>query len=383
MGDEGNAIQPWEMGDGDALTVNTLVEQVALVRSAKDRVMQKDVHYGVIPGTGKKPTLLKPGAETLLFLFRYRPVINDTDVAVEDHGGGHRTYSVVCHVYNRHGEEVGTGVGTCSTMETRYRFRSENTGRPVPGAYWKDRDPNVLGGPQFTVRKKGENWLVFQQVEHPNPVDYWNTCEKMAKKRALVDAALTTTAASEHFTQDVEDNPALFGGSGGESPTAVATPPPVQNPQPTPAPASAPPAAPQSSAPPAHTNGGGAPANGSTPPAGAQEAPSGGGQVVTGMVVAISSNEGTSPKGKKYTRTGIKLNDGAWYNTFDLAPAEEAARARDNALPVRVVYAVNQYGPQIKSLEVMTPDFANVPPPSESDMPPGIDNGGDDGDIPF
>ena len=33
----------------------------------------------------------------------------------------------------------------------------------------------------------------------------YNTVLKMAKKRALVDAVLTATAASDIFTQDLED----------------------------------------------------------------------------------------------------------------------------------------------------------------------------------
>ena len=36
------------------------------VRQIKASLMQQDTHYGVIPGTGDKPTLLKPGAELRL-----------------------------------------------------------------------------------------------------------------------------------------------------------------------------------------------------------------------------------------------------------------------------------------------------------------------------
>ncbi len=36
--------------------------------------MQKDIDYGVIPGT-RKPTLLKPGAEKLCRLFNLRPIL--------------------------------------------------------------------------------------------------------------------------------------------------------------------------------------------------------------------------------------------------------------------------------------------------------------------
>ena len=44
-----------------------------------------------------------------------------------------------------------------------------------------------------------------EKVENDNPADCYNTVLKMAKKRALVDAVLTATAASDIFTQDLED----------------------------------------------------------------------------------------------------------------------------------------------------------------------------------
>ncbi len=43
------------------------------------------------------------------------------------------------------------------------------------------------------------------RIEYDNPADYYNTCLKMAKKRALIDGTLNATGASHIFTQDVED----------------------------------------------------------------------------------------------------------------------------------------------------------------------------------
>ena len=51
-----------------AQTANHYKVMVAFVKAQ----MQKDIDYGVIPGT-RKPTLLKPGAEKLLRLFNLRP----------------------------------------------------------------------------------------------------------------------------------------------------------------------------------------------------------------------------------------------------------------------------------------------------------------------
>ncbi len=105
---------------------------------------------------------------------------------------------------------VGEGVGTCTTMEGKFRFRWDNTGNEVPKEYWDTKNKDLLGGPFNTVRKVDGKWYIFQRVEHDNPADYYNTCEKMGKKRAHVDAILTATAASDIFTQDIEDMPEVI-----------------------------------------------------------------------------------------------------------------------------------------------------------------------------
>ncbi len=59
--------------------------------------------------------------------------------------------------------------------------------------------------------------IVGQEVgrkENPDIADTYNTVLKMAKKRAFVDASLTATAASDIFTQDVEDMDIGTGGGG-------------------------------------------------------------------------------------------------------------------------------------------------------------------------
>ena len=133
--------------------------------------------------------------------------------------GGHREYRVQCTLSSiLTGSFLGQGVGTCSTMEGKFRFRqgaAEPTDKPVPRAYWDIRgeDPakaqELIGGKGFSVKKvDGKGWMIAkggEKVENDNPADCYNTVLKMAKKRALVDAVLTATAASDIFTQDLED----------------------------------------------------------------------------------------------------------------------------------------------------------------------------------
>lgn len=180
-----------------------ILQQVGLIQSIMKDVMKKDVHFGVIPGTDK-PTLLKPGAEKICLTFRLAVGL---DVKQTELGNGHREYETRCTLTSPSGRVVGQGIGVCSTMESKFRYRWDSTGKPVPKEYWESRDPALLGGPQYVARKKGQEWLVFQRVEHDNPADYYNTCAKMSKKRAHVDATITATAASDIFAQDVEDLP--------------------------------------------------------------------------------------------------------------------------------------------------------------------------------
>jgi hypothetical protein len=200
----------------DAMDPRELVQQVKLIQQVMESVMKKDEHYGVIPGTGNKPSLLKPGAEKLGFVFRLAPDYKG-GITERDLGGGHREYEVICTLLQIHtGISFGQGVGSCSTMEGKYRFRSEVLEGPdgnalqVPKEYWETRNPSMLGGPQFGVRKRDKQWVITHKVEHDNPADYYNTVLKMAKKRAHVDAILTATAASDIFIQDVEDMPEVI-----------------------------------------------------------------------------------------------------------------------------------------------------------------------------
>lgn len=187
----------------EPLSVAEVKAQVNRIQQIMRSVMKKDEHYGVIPGCGDKPALFKPGAEKLSLTFRMIP---DPRVEKTDLGDGHREYDVSVILTSPTGAVLGTGVGSACTLESKWRYRWDSTGKPVPKEYWKARDSELLGGSSFTARKtKDGGWMIYQRIEHDNPADYYNTCKKMAKKRALVDAVLTATAASDIFTQDIDD----------------------------------------------------------------------------------------------------------------------------------------------------------------------------------
>ena len=122
--------------------------------------MKKGIDYGIIPGT-KKPTLLKPGAEKLCRLFSLRPsyelihFITDFDKPLFH-------YHYRCTLV-RQGEMVGQGDGSCNSREKKY---------------------------------EKQKYKIF---------DLTNTVCKIAQKRALVAAVLSSCGASEFFTQDIEE----------------------------------------------------------------------------------------------------------------------------------------------------------------------------------
>ena len=210
---EGGSIS----GIDDALKPAKIVEQIKLIQNVMSSVMKDGEHYGKIPGCGDKPTLLKPGAEKLCFTFRLAPTF---DVQVIDLGRGHREYRIGCILKSINTDRImGAGVGSASTLETKWRYRTgpvEFTGKPVPQEYWNLRktEPQkaqeLLGGKGFSTKKNPDTgaWEIAiqgEKVENENIADVYNTALKIAKKRAHVDATLTATAASDIFTQDIEE----------------------------------------------------------------------------------------------------------------------------------------------------------------------------------
>lgn len=174
------------------LSKEELLAQVRVIQEVMNSVMRKGEHYGTVPGCGPKPTLLKAGAEKLMHTFRLAP---DPEVlplypADEDK----IAYRVVCRITSTHtGRFLGSGVGECSSEEEKYKWRSAVCAEEFDQTNETER--------RLKFKKDG---ITIKQVR-TNPHDQANTILKMAKKRALVDAVLTVCAASDLFTQDVEE----------------------------------------------------------------------------------------------------------------------------------------------------------------------------------
>lgn len=302
-----------------------VAKQIALVQDVMRTCMKEGEHFGKIPGCGDKPTLLKSGAEKLNFTFRMAP---DYEIDTIELSGGHREYRVKCKMAHiSTGAFLGAGVGSASSMETKWRYRNENTGKSVPKEYWDSgRNPAMLGGEGFTPRKITVNgkseWVIFHQVEHPNPADYWNTCLKMAKKRALVDAVLTCTAASDIFTQDVEELRENGVIDAEEVPRTTAKPP-IKEPQTAPQNAPPPPPPPKDKGAPPPAN----PRPTTTPESGSGDLKDNEVLVTLGEV---KTKNGTGKTGKTWIRTFAKGDDGNWYSTFDVRLGDAMSSVQGN-----------------------------------------------------
>ncbi len=217
------------------VTAVDLVRRLDVIREAMRTAMQPDVDYGVIPGTGGKPTLLKPGSEKLGVLFQL-------DIQIENEkvfDGQHLTVMSKAVAYHAPtGTRLGAGEGMCSTREAKYAWRNESRKCPKCGKEAIIKGKEEYGGGWVCFKKKdgcGAKYAdddtaitgqVVGKVENPDLPDAWNTVLKMSEKRARIDAVLAVTGASALFTQDVGDDkepePAVVVRTDGHEPATIA-----------------------------------------------------------------------------------------------------------------------------------------------------------------
>lgn len=123
--------------------------------------LQEGLDYGASFKGSKKPSLLKPGAEKILMLLGLSSEYEVME-KIQDYQEGFFAYTIKCTLLKGN-TPITEGLGHCNSKERKYEGENQ--------------DKFMLG----------------------------NTCLKMAKKRAQVDAALTVGSLSNIFTQDLED----------------------------------------------------------------------------------------------------------------------------------------------------------------------------------
>lgn len=171
-------------------------DRVNLIQTVMQSVMKKDTHYGTIPYT-PKPTLYKAGAEVLCMTFKIAQEYKVEDLSTT----GEARYRVTCT--GRHqitGQILGEGLGECSSMEEKYAYRAAVCKEEFDAA------PESSKRVKWSKGKNGSAAYSVNQVK-TNTADLANTILKMACKRAMVAMTLNVTAASDIFSQDLEDFP--------------------------------------------------------------------------------------------------------------------------------------------------------------------------------
>jgi len=210
-------------------TLDEACERRDLKHEFFKRVMIKDQHYGVIPGTSSKPTLLKPGAELLNSNMGLCPAFSDEhppiiDVTGEDHNGEpFIRYQRTCRIYRQIGATehermiVAQASGSCNSWEPKYRYRNAARKCPQCSAEAIIQGKKEYGGGWICFKKKNGCGAKFRdndpkiteqetgKVANTEVLEQDNTFLKMADKRALIAATLLATGCSDIFTQDLED----------------------------------------------------------------------------------------------------------------------------------------------------------------------------------
>lgn len=176
-------------------SISDIKANIKTIQTVMNSVMKDGEHYGVVPGCGDKKVLLKPGAEKIMATFRIAPTFIVEDISNSDEC---RYRVTATGSYSPTGTFLGQGIGECSSNEEKYKWRVavcdeefEDTPENRRRVKWKK---GGYGKPAYKIKQVREDHA-----------DKANTVLKMAVKRALVAMVLIVTAASDIFTQDLED----------------------------------------------------------------------------------------------------------------------------------------------------------------------------------
>lgn len=174
--------------------IQSVIKNVQVIQHVLREVMVEKTHYDVIPGCGKKKSLLKPGAEVIMSTFQL-----GSEIEIEKESDGFDLdYTIKARgFYIPTGNTVGYGVGSGSTREDKYAWRAAECNEEYEATQADRR--------RIHYKKDNGKVITIKQVRI-NPATVMNTVLKMAKKRALVDFCLTATACSDMFVQDLDED---------------------------------------------------------------------------------------------------------------------------------------------------------------------------------
>lgn len=214
----GTAIALVQEPAGLPMPVQTahIVQRVEAVREIVNKVFKEGTHFGSIPGTGDKKTLLKPGFDTLCLAFQFSPEFIKQAESIERDNFINLVYK--CRlIHSPTGRVIATGDGSCNSKEEKYRWTTLARKCPHCKAEAIIKGKAEYGGGWICFEKKGGCKAKFRdgdaaietqpvgRAENDNPWNFHNTLTKMAQKRAGMAAIITACGLSSDFTQDMED----------------------------------------------------------------------------------------------------------------------------------------------------------------------------------
>ena len=181
----------------DAARFKKKLDDIVAFQALCLKFLKSPHDFGVIPGTGDKPTLYKPGGEKVINL---ADCYADYDILerTADWGQGFFQYVVKCNViWLDTRKPIAHGLGECNSFESKYRYRW----------LWENQleehgiDPEAPGMRTKTTRYGKTQYRVINQ----DPGDQFNTILKIAMKRAMIAGALAVGSLSDVWTQDLDD----------------------------------------------------------------------------------------------------------------------------------------------------------------------------------
>jgi hypothetical protein len=188
-----------------------------IVHRLKDDVFIDGIDYGVIPGTGPKPTLLLPGMEKLMRALRLRPeyVVKQSII---DFDKPLFFFQYECRLVEIDtGLIISSAIGSANSHESKWRWRNADRVCPSCGKPAIIKGKAEFGGGWICFKKKDGCGTKFAdddariteqpagRVENADMGDLINTIDKIAQKRALSSAIKGAANVSEMYTVDLDD----------------------------------------------------------------------------------------------------------------------------------------------------------------------------------
>ena len=192
------AMNPLSLIDEvDIKSVSNTLTKVKALQATLKSLLTENHDFGIIPGCGDKPTLLKPGAEKILMALGVTSSYELIEHTENFDGLGFFAYTVKCTLI-KGSQKITEGLGHANSKEKKWAVEWVN-----------EKDVPAESNKELLKKKKCESHYgtYYKYEVQADANSKANTILKMAKKRAQIDAVLTVASLSEIFTQDFDDLP--------------------------------------------------------------------------------------------------------------------------------------------------------------------------------